>query len=234
MDIKDNVSIFKDFFTLVKDIFVGVLIAALLLWPTRLNDKLKAAGFTTGNFGVLSWSAQSTAQNVSQAKQDVQDGTTGLEALANDPKYAKDPRVKDILGKLKTSEANITSADAMLKNTVAQQQSATQQQSPTTAPPTEGWIMLGRIDQDKKQWVTENVNLAGATAYSLAVGQELELSQSVYLRALSSPGQRATGAILSVLPAGSKVKVLELDDQSSHALAGGWFVWARVSSQKTP
>jgi hypothetical protein len=232
MDLKDNVSIFKDFFTLVKDVFVGLLVAALLLWPARLNDKLKAAGFTTGNFGVLSWSAQSTAQNVSQAKQDVQDGTNGLEALANDPKYAKDPRVRDILAKLKTSEANITSADATLKTTVAAQQSAAQPATATAAPAVEGWILLGRIDQNKKQWVTENVNVAGGKSYSAAVGQEFELSEAVYLRSASSPGQRATGAILSVLPAGSKIKVLELDDQSSHALGGGWFVWARVSSQK--
>jgi hypothetical protein len=232
MEMKDNISIFKDFFTLVKDVFVGVLVGALLLWPARLNDKLKAAGFTTGNFGVFSWSAQ-TAQNVSQAKQDVQDGTTGLEAVANDPKYAKDPRLKEILEKLKTSEANITSADATLKNTVAQQQNAAQQPSAAKASEVEGWILLGRVDQDRREWVTANINLAGGKTYSPAVGQELELSESVYLRTPSAPGKRATGAILGVLPEGSKVKVLELDDQSSHALGGGWFVWARVSGQKT-
>src|SRR5579863_1850644 len=168
MTLKDGVSEVKDLFTLIKDLFLGVLVGALLLWPSGLNDKLKAAGFTKGDFGPLTWQASQTAQNVSEAKQDVQDVTGAMENVAADPRYANDPRLKQVLDKLKTSEVNITSADSTLKTAVAQQQGSTAQAAPTSQPATlAGWIMLGRIDEARQKWVTVNINVPVGSAYAV-------------------------------------------------------------------
>lgn len=231
MALKDSVSVVQGVFTLVKDVFVGFLVGALLLWPSGLNSKLKDAGFTQGNFGLFTWQAAQTAQNVSQAKQDVQDVAGAMEIVTADPKYAKDPRLQGMLDKLKNSETSITTADSALKTTVAQQQGAEQQQT-SQAPVAAGWIMLGRIDQERQHWVTTNTTAPVGSLYALVPGQELQLSEAVYLRSESVPGQRAAGAITRVVPSGSKVKVLQVDAQS-HSLAGGWFVWAQVSVEKT-
>jgi hypothetical protein len=232
MLLKDSVSVVKDFFTLAKDLFVGVLVGALLLWPSGLNSKLKDAGFTKGNLGLFTWEAAQTAQNVSQAKQDVQDVTGAMENVAADPKYAKDERLRQVLDKLKKSEANITTADSALKTTVAQQQGAVQQET-SREPPSTGWVMLGRIDEEHKQWVTTNINVPVGSSYALSAGQELQIAETVYLRAESVAGQRAAGAITNVVQSGTKVKVVQLDAQS-HSLSGGWFVWAQVTVQKSP
>ena len=231
MSIKDGISAFKDIFTLVKDVFVGVFVAALLLWPSALNQKMKDAGINKADFGVFSWDAQ-TAEHVSQAKQDIQDGTAALEKYANDPRYAHDEQLKQVLGKFQASEANIASADATMKTAAAEQQKSAQQDTATKqAAVTSGWIMLGRCDQAQKQWVTSNIKVAPGSTYAVAVGQTEELAETVYLRSDSAPGQRASGSIISVVPQGTSVKVLEVDTQS-HALAGGWFVWARVTVEK--
>jgi hypothetical protein len=232
MSLKDGVSVVKDFFTLTKDVFVGVLVGALLLWPSGLNNKLKEAGFTKGDFGPLTWQAAATAQNVSQAKQDVQDVTGAMENVTADPKYAKDPRLMQVLDKLKTSEVNITSADSTLKTAVAQQQGSAVQQQTSKGPASSGWIMMGRVDEKRQKWVTANVNVPPGSSYALGPGQELQLAETVYLRSESVAGQRAAGAITNVVQSGTKVKVLQVDDQS-HALAGGWFVWAQVSVERT-
>ena len=230
MPLKDSVGTVQGIFALVKDVFVGVLVGALLLWPSGLNSKLKDAGFTQGNFGVLTWQATQTAQNVSQAKQDVQDVTGALENVAADPRYAKDQRLHDVLDKLKSSETSITNADATLKNTITQQQSAAPQPA-AQAPAATGWILLGRIDEARQHWVTTNTTQPLGSAYAVAAGQEVQTGEAVYLRAESVPGQRAAGAISGVVPAGTKVKVRQVDTQS-HALAGGWFVWAQVEVEK--
>jgi hypothetical protein len=232
MTLKDGVSGIKDFFTLVKDLFVGVLVGALLLWPAGLNDRLKEAGFTKGTFGPLTWQASETAQNVSEAKQDVQDVTGAMENVTADPKYANDPRLKQVLDKLKTSEANITSADSTLKTAVAQQQGTAAPQQASQQPAASGWIMLGRIDENRQKWVTANINVPVGSSYAVSPGQEFQLAETVYLRSESIAGQRAAGAINSVVQSGTKVKVLQVDNQS-HALAGGWFVWAQVSVEKS-
>jgi hypothetical protein len=232
MSLKDAVSQTKDLFTLAKDLFVGVLVGALLLWPAGLNDRLQKAGFSKGDFGPLTWQAAATAQSVSQAKQDVQDGTGALENIAADPKYAKDERLKQVLEKLKSSETSITTADSTLKTTVAQQQSAVQQETSKPTPST-GWLMLGRIDENRQHWVTANIKALPGSSFSVGPGQEVQLSETVYLRAENTPGQRAAGTILNVLQPGTKLKVLQVDTQSSHALAGGYFVWAQVEVEQS-
>lgn len=226
MALRDSISTFKDLFTLAKDLLLAVLVGALLLWPSSLNNRLTQAGFTKGDFGPLTWQAAPTAQNVSQAKQDVQDVTDALTKVTKDPKYARDQRLQQMLEKLQNSEANITTADSYLQTTVSQQQAAVQQATSKPAA-SQGWIMLGRIDESRN-WVRTSIDVPLGSSFALAAGQQVQLAKPVYLRSESVAGQRAAGAIVNVVEAGAKVKLLQLDTQS-HALAGGWFVWAQVA-----
>jgi hypothetical protein len=231
MSLKDGMSVTKDLFTLIKDVFIGILVGALLLSPTTLNDKFKQAGIQSANLGVFTWQAAPAAQNVSQAKQDVQDVTGALQTLATQPKFANDQLLQQALQKLKSSEQNIASADTALKSSL--QQGAAEQ--PNSSATKQGWIMLGRVEggtsnRDAKpwQWATTNINVAIGSPYTLQEGQVVVATDALYLHADAGPGQHASGAIQGVVQQGSKVKLLHLDTQS-HALAGGYFVWAQVS-----
>jgi len=114
---------------------------------------------------------------------------------------------------------------------VEQQQNSVERQSPNAAA-TEGWIFLGRVDENKQRWLIANGRpIAGGEFPQLTPGQELVLTDGLYLRSEGAPGQRASSPILDVIPAGTKVEVIDIDTQS-HALAGGWFVWAKVKIAK--
>lgn len=229
MALKDGISATKDIFTLIKDVFVGILVGALLLSPTALNNKFKQAGIQSANLGVFTW--QAPASQISQAKQDVQDVTGALQTLAAQPKFANDDLLQKALQKLQSSEQNITNADTALKSSL--QQGAAGQ--PASAAAKQGWIMLGRVaggDKDKDaqpwHWVTTNLDVAVGSPYDVQQGQEVQVAEALYLHADTGPGQHASGAIQGVVQQGSKVKLLHLDTQS-HALAGGYFVWAQVA-----
>jgi hypothetical protein len=232
MALKDGISATQDIFTLIKDVFIGTLVGALLLSPATLSDKFKKAGIQSANLGVFTWqAAPAAAQNISQAKQDVQDVTGALQTLAAQPKFANDQLLQQVLAKLNSSEQNITTVDTVLKNSL--QQGTAEQ--PTSTAAKQGWIMLGRVqgstsnkDAQPWHWATTNINVAVGSPYALEVGQEVQAAEALYLHADTGPTQHASGAVQGVVPQGSKVKLLHLDTQS-HALAGGYFVWAQVA-----
>jgi hypothetical protein len=231
MGLKDGISATKDIFTLVKDVFVGILVGALLLSPATLNDKFSKAGIQSANLGVFTWqAAPAAAQNISQAKQDVQDVTGALQTLAAQPKFANEQLLQQALVKLNSSEQNITTVDTVLKSSM-QQGTAQQPNAPTAK---QGWIMLGRVqgeannkDAQPWHWATTNINVAVGSPYSLQEGQQVQVGEALYLHADTNAGQHATGAVQGVVPQQAKIKLLHLDTQS-HALAGGYFVWAQV------
>ena len=210
---------------LIRDLLIGVFIGLIFFFPGCINTVFQKAGIVKAEWGGLTWQA---GGEVSQAKLAVQDVTAALTDLSE---KTKDPvaqkTIKDAIDQLKLSQASINSADQSIKSTVEQVQKTEPQQAQQKA--TEGWTFLGHINEAKNDWTSTNAHKSNGGDPSFTSGQKLVTTDTIYLRAPTPPGQHATGQVIGVIPSGSTIEVLEMDT-SSHALQGGWFVWARVKS----
>jgi hypothetical protein len=215
---------------LIRDLLIGIFIGLIFFAPNFINKAFNAAGVKSLDAGGLHWESQASKAggDISEAKIGVQDVTASLSQLAT---KTKDPEaqatIKDAINRLTLSAQSINSADQSIKSTVEQVQKTEPQQSQQKT--LEGWMFLGHVNQAKTDWTYINAHKPGGGDPNFTSGQKLMTSDTIYLRAPTPPGQHATGQVIGVIPSGSTIEVLELDT-SSHALQGGWFVWARVRS----
>ncbi len=206
---------------LIRDLFIGIFIGLIFFSPGCINTVFKRAGITKAEWGGLTWQA---GGEISSAKLEVQDVTASLTELKG---KTKDPAAQETLQKaieqLKVSQASLNSADQSIKSSVEQKSEA----QPAQPSALQGWMFLGHVTEPKTTWIDSKAHKPSGDYPALNSGQKLVTSDTIYLRAPTAPGQHATGQVIGVIPSGSTIEVLEIDT-SSHALQGGWFVWARV------
>jgi hypothetical protein len=226
---KNILDIAKSAIEILRDLLIGIFIILIFTMPGCINKAFNAAGLQKAEVAGFVWQrdAAKAGGEISSAKLGVQDVSQALTELAG---KTKDPAVqsalKDAVNRLAVSQASINSADQSIKSSVEQAQLAeTKQEQPKA---TEGWVFLGHLTQDKSAWTYTNAHKPGGGDPDLKPGQ-LQTSDNIYMRAATSPGQHATGLVIGVIPSGVMIDVLEIDT-SSHALSGGWFVWARVKT----
>jgi hypothetical protein len=225
----------KDVMTALRDSVLFLLFVLLLFAPATIRDRLVEAGFTKGSIGGFEWEAQirTAAETTKSAGHTVVQATADydklIERLAALEKQVTDPKVRSEIQGLEavaaSSRSELASADqAIRRSLVAQQQIVTQIAPQSVA--SAGWIYLGKVTEDKSQWVGGAPKTVRAPSPAVSTGDRLTVTDDVYLRGDTASSARSSAPVLAVAKVGETVEVLELD--YSHARGGGWFVWAKV------
>lgn len=243
---KSLLDVAKDGFTILRDFALLVVFIALLFFPTQLNGVLTRAGITKVNGGVFEWQRQvqesadksamagqetgASIQSLQQTKAQIQQmaAETGNPAM----KRALLQVAEQMDAQLNSlSSADSTLADAYHGQKQVLASAAAAAGTPVAAGATEagleGWFYTGEASHDHKQWITPPPPKIDAATPQLQPGQEVTLTDSVFLRADKQPGQTFNQAnIVGTIEKGSRAQVLAV--APSHALNGGDFLWMKV------
>jgi len=226
---------FKNLISALRDLLLLLLFVFLLARPTFINNRLKAAGFTKGSVAGFEWESQlqsSTEQTkaAGETVQKVNENYTDLVARLNDLEHkVADPalkaEVKNLGQAAEKSKAEIVVADSTLKRSLATQQRIVSEVNPSSVPDS-GWIFVGKLTQDKTAWTSDTALTVSPAPLSFSAGMKLTVRDDVYLRADAPSNAHTSAPILSVARTGDTLEVLDQD--LSHFLRGGWFVWLKV------
>jgi hypothetical protein len=217
----------------LRDLFIVGLIVAFLAWPGIPERFIASLGVTHAELLGSKFDFQATvaqAEKVSRTKTDAEALVQALSVVKAEP--AASAALSYAVGLAKAVRDGASSADAAVKDTLAQQQ---QQAPPGVAPQaSDGWIYLGLADPTQQKWLSgQTTNAASPQPGSLA-GQTLQITDTVYLRdgadavpPTAPAGWRATQPILGALPRGQLVRVIRAEIDPTKA--GGFAAWAQVA-----
>jgi hypothetical protein len=229
-------------FRLLRDAAIGAVLVLLIAFPRVVNNRLRDAGFTMISPQGITWQAQVKAANettktaamtvasVNQTLDDAHETLTQIQNQTNDPKVKA--AVSQLTEQITRTQGQVQQADTSIKETVLTQQTLLAQSNAATgadASSSTGWLFIGRVNEDQKGWAADSPVNIHPVNYPLQTGQQLTIAGENYLRADSTTKQHRDGRILTVLRGGTQVHVIKVDP-TSHALAGGWFVWVQVST----
>jgi hypothetical protein len=228
----------QNLFTVLRDVFLAVLLIVLLGFPSQLNSILSKAGITQVNGGVFTWQqAQQAAQQGTAAAQanssasdTLDDVKTTLEQIAS---QSTDPAIQ----KLATDAANqaggsITSLDTA-NNSLAQSVLTLQAAAPGTSSvkqtsPTAGWVLLGNADPTHQQWTKSTTPKIATSSPNVTAGQTITFTGNVFLRGDNAQTQTHDQApILGAVRSGSTAQVTAVDYVANRK--GNVHVWVKVT-----
>lgn len=221
---------------LLRDVAIGGVFFCLVAAPKFVGQRLKDAGFTKFDRGGITWEAdvqkasdktKDAAVTVSNTTQTLQNAIASLNELSS---QAQEPKVKDeiknLTGQMNSALGNVQVADDSLKESLLTQQTLLAQSKPNSSPSTEqGWIFVGKIDQDKRGWVSGSPKNILPVGWPIKAGQTIVVSGLSYLRGDSHSG----ASVVTVLKDRTRLAVEDVDI-SSHAIGGGWFVWVKTAA----
>ena len=206
---KEKVAVARDLLALLRETVVVVLVLLVVVNYNQVGAWLVAHGFTRLEF----------AGNVITLDQFKQQVTT-LNSVNKALDASTDVGVKH----------ELTAVQRDLGVTVANQVAALSRTTPNLLPQG-GWIYLGTLAQDRSAW-RGNVAPTVRSSWPLRVNDVLTLATNVNLRGDSTSETRPRAPILSVLPDGTRVKLLELDDKrrvpDGDPDAPGYRLWGRI------
>jgi hypothetical protein len=220
------------FFSLLKELAIVVLVLLFIVSPGVLKKRLKAAGVTQLDLGVVkadiadddSKKAASVVSNVQQQADEIK--STLADIAKRYPAAASDvSALRDRVGDLQ-SQAN--SADKSLKASLLSQQEIVQQVSPQ-AVASSGWLYMGEVDETKTKWTGVGAKCVDPSrSTNFAKGDKFTVTTSVFLHGNPPAGQWHTaGDVAAAAPAQTQFEVLDSD--YSGAKTGGFFLWLKVS-----
>lgn len=220
----------------LRDLVIFALFVLLLVSPATIKERLERAGFQKANIAGFEWQAEglkTAAEQTKSAGQEVEQASKDYEALVARLKELEakvsSPEAKAAvreIGETATeSQAKLATADKVLKRSLATQQDIVSQVSPGSVAEA-GWVYLGKVSEDKSQWVEGSPKTVQAVAPQSLRGSKLAVRDDVYIRADSGQSARSSAAIVGVAKVGESLQVTDVEH--SHARGGGWFVWAKV------
>jgi hypothetical protein len=212
----------KELFSLARDIAITV-VAILFLFSARFRAFVMPANGQV-NVSLPGFSATYTATaaaNVADSKTAISDVAN---ALAKSPEIKNNKVVQEAISRLNQSATSLEVADNSLKsagNISPTPQAAVSQLN--------GWTFLGHID-DSGNWTYDQAKqLNGADPSLSKTPQGLRITDQIYVRADTGSSQHSTGQVVGVLQPGDLIQVEQFDQ--IHAIAGGHFVWGKVTRQ---
>lgn len=226
---------------LLRDAVIGVVFLCLVAAPKFVGQRLKDAGFTKFDRGGITWEAdlqkasdktKDAAATVSGATQTLQDAIASLNVLSSQTHEAnvRDGIQKQI-SQMNSALGNVQVADDSLKESLLTQQTLLAQSKPNSSPSTQqGWIFVGKIDEDKRGWVSGSPKNILPIGWPIKAGQTIVVSGLSYLRDDSDSHSHSGASVVTVLKDRTKLVVESVDDSSSHAIGGGWFVWVKTAA----
>lgn len=232
----------QNLFTVLRDLFLAVLLIVLLGFPAELNSILSKAGITQVNGGVFTWQ---------EAKQAADQGTAAAEAdssatdtldevkstLDDIASNSTDPNIKklatDASNQAATTLASLETANSSLAQSVVTLQTATPgSASAATASPTSGWVLLGHADSTHQQW-TKSTKPKISGSPDVKVGQTITFIDSVFLRGDKAQNQSFNQApILGAARSGSSGVVTDVEYVTNKR--GNAHVWVKVNLKSNP
>jgi hypothetical protein len=233
----------QSLFTVLRDVFLAVLLIFLLCFPAQLNSILSKAGISQLNGGIFTWqqaqqaATQSTAaaQATSAATDSLGDVKSALDAIAS---QSTDPNIKkqaaDAASQAAGSIASLDNASSSLAHSVVTLQTAPPgaQSSPSPSA-SEGWVYVGKADPAHQHWITPPKTKIAAASPSLTVGQVVAFTDNIFLRADKAQNQTFNqSAILGAVRIGSTAAITDL--AYSPARNGDALVWVKVVVKGNP
>ena len=233
----------QNLFTVLRDLFLALLLIVLLGFPAKFNSILSTAGITQVNGGVFTWqqaqqaAAQGTAaaQANSSASDTLDEVKSTLEQIAS---QSSDPAIQklaaDAAEQAGASIASINTANSSLAHSVL-----TLQTAPPGAPSSSqasvsgGWVLVGNADSSHQKWTKSTTPEISGASPNLSVGEEVTFSENVFLRADPAQGQaHDLAAILGAVRSGSKAEVAQVDYVPNKR--GNAHVWVKVNLKSNP
>ncbi len=232
----------QNLFTLLRDVFLALLLIVLLGFPAQLNSILSKAGITQVNGGVFTWQQanQAAAQGTAAAQADssASDTLEDVESTLNDiASNSSDPNIKKMATDAATQAATTRSSLETANSSLAQSVVTLQTAAPGTASaakasPTTGWVLLGNSDPTHQQW-TKSTKPKIAGSPDVKVGQAITFTDSVFLRGDKAQNQTFNQApILGAARSGSSGVVTDVDYVANKK--GNAHVWVKVNLKSNP
>lgn len=227
----------QNLFTLLRDVFLALLLIVLLGFPAQLNSILSKAGITQVNGGVFTWQqakqaadqGTAAAQADSSATDTLDEVKSALDDIANS---STDPNIKkmatDAATQAATTLASLDTANSSLaQSVVTLQAAAPSATSAAKASPTSGWVLLGNADPTHQQWTkSTKPKIAGSPA--VTVGQTITFTDSVFLRGDKAQNQSFNQApIVGAVRSGSSGVITDVDYVANKK--GSAHVWVKVN-----
>jgi len=225
------VELTKDLFVLLREILIATLLVLLLFMPHTFKTLLERVGISkvATPFGDID--VKNTGGRVANLSRGIVDSVALLQQIqgeTTDP--VKRQKLQDLTTSLQSLQKQAHDADSDVKALVSQQ--AALQQGSAQSAPTSGWVFLGQVDDKKQNWSGEGAkNISPTFPPTFKAGDRFDLapeSGSAYLYGDDASGRHSEGTVAGVLPAGTRVQVIA-GPEYQKALAGGYFLWVKVS-----
>jgi hypothetical protein len=233
------IDVTKDSATLLREIVIILLIVGLVFWTDYFREVAQKLGLKGVDVAGIALSldesqtaTKTAAGDVSNLQQQVNQLASRLQSLQDAAKGTKLSSEVDSFVSLVTNLSDRTNAaDQSLSSSLVKQQQVLNEASPaSSAAATIGWIFLGQVDESKTAWGGEGARTISPSVDPAAIqkGTVITLENSTFLYGDAKSGHHFEGPVLSALPRGAQVSVLDNPDYS-HAIRGGYFVWVKVS-----
>jgi hypothetical protein len=230
---KERIQLLKEIFLLLREAIIVLLFLFLLMFPTSFKNKLVELGFSRVEFMGMDMNLSEQIKETADAGKQVADlqlQASGLKSVIDSiQKKSTNPEEKKILkslsNKTETMYSTANKLDGNIKQRMSVQQEALTEQTNIKAPD-EGWIYAGKINQEQTTWLLSIKPTIAERKINYESGEELTITDDVYLRKDEVTTMRANSEVIAVIKAGEKVIFIEKD--YSHAVGGGWFMWLKV------
>ncbi len=221
----------KNFLSAIREAIIIALFILVLIFPGTFNKILNEAGFTKGSLLGFDWEktqeeTAEAAKEVAAVNNELVEIKEQLTAVQSQPVNQRQESYRKINQQVKTLITKSENADRKLKVSLYDQQEALQATGKTIKAQS-GWLGLGRVNEAKAAWMSDNPTTIKKVNVNIKPGTMLILKTDAYLRGETSGKWHSQGKILSVLQVGEKVKVIRQVNYSP-AKSGSFYVWAYV------
>jgi hypothetical protein len=219
---------------LLREILIVGGILILIISPKAIKRTLKEAGIKSIAGIEFIEDLEKSSNETKKAINDISVLRDSLDILkvklaeaidqSNDPDTKKE--LASIQSTIKTTTEKADNLGENLRNSFSRQEQLIDQYGSSAKRKKEiGWIFLGKTDENQKVWDEGNPKTIAKVALPLQSNTLLKITTDTYLREDSNT-QKSRADILSVVKEGETVEVVDVD--SSHAIGGGWFLWAKI------
>ncbi len=196
----------KDISSFLRDVLLAVVVAICIFNPSSIKTFLIESGLSKLSVFGVTFELKEEKEKIAEAQQTI---TAKLVAAAP---TAHDEAPPEALNK---------PVDQEFKQAVLNAERVAPQILPTA-----GWVFLGRVSRDKKQWA-DGVSSTTTASWPIAPDHVLTVKDDVYVRAITKDKWHSSAPVTTVSKVGDKLKVVELEYSS--AQVGGYYVWAKVA-----
>lgn len=235
-NVKQYIETSKSFLGVLKDAVILIVAILLFGFPTFLSKRLNDSGITKAHLGIVEWENQAVKTKEDYAK--LAKETDDLKTQLTTTKHKFDSivkTIKDTIAKksiesltteINSSITQVTTTSSALKNGLFKQQTFVEENI-LGNDNNGGWIFLGKVSEDKKQWLQANTILANENKMPYMLeGKSVKIVDDVYLR----QGNEGVASNYTNLPIQKVIKQGQIVTINkigyTHAINGGNFIWA--------